>query len=190
MCTCAAPRVLLERWVYFRVVSGRLNYCSALCTCCARALQKHPSRHPRAQQPPLGRDYPLRLLGAHLDAPALLYVDPTQSSKIGKVRGLQWHNLPRESKGSREKKIDQGGRGRTRRGEGLMGTTAYGGKGEGSKWRSANWRLELQNMAFLAAEQTHRDQNTLRCHTTILKTEGNIFKHSQESGRPIPPCTS
>ena len=32
-------------------------------------------------------------------APALLYVDPTQSTETRIVRGLGWHNLPRERKG-------------------------------------------------------------------------------------------
>ena len=32
-------------------------------------------------------------------AVALLRVDPTQSSETGTVRGLRWHNLPREGEG-------------------------------------------------------------------------------------------
>ena len=78
---------------------------------------------------PLGRTWPT----ARAVAPLL--VDPTQGSETGKVRGLCWHNPPRERKGSREGKIGQGGRGRT---QGVRGTTAYGGKGSRASGRQGD----------------------------------------------------
>ena len=105
---------------------------------------------------PLGRTWPTA------KAFAFLCVDLTQRSETGQVRGLRWHNRPREwegkewceadghcglrrerpregkgkGKGRREGRLGQGGRGRSKGGEKPMGTTAYGGKG--SKGRAAN----------------------------------------------------
>ena len=49
--------------------------------------------------PPAGRGCPLGRRWPTARAVTLLRVDPTQSSERGTVRGLRWHNLPRERKG-------------------------------------------------------------------------------------------
>ena len=64
------------------------------------------SGHPRAHQPPLGRGTSPPAWDGRLDAPgqrqkafAFLCVDSTQRSETGQVRGLRWHNRPREREG-------------------------------------------------------------------------------------------
>ena len=63
-------------------------------------------------------------------AVALLRVDPTRSSETGTVRGLRWHNLPRERKGVWGGEDGPGrGTGRAQGDERPTDTTAHGGGG-------------------------------------------------------------
>ena len=100
--------------------------------------------------PPPPTPVPLKW-GVHSDAPGQRR-GPLPSSvwtETGTVRGLRWHNLPREREGvwGGEDRPDRG-RGRARGGERPMGTAAYGGrgfKGKGSgKWREADSCRRLQ----------------------------------------------
>ena len=112
---------------------------------------------------PLGRSWP------KAKAFAFLCVDSTQRSETGQVRGLRWHNRPREREGKecgeadghvglqrerpREGKGEGRGKVRARRKRKVKGWWEADGhhrlwrervQGKGSEWRSASRRRQLQ----------------------------------------------
>ena len=132
---------------------------------CPRRGNDPASGHPRAHQPPLGRgtsppawDGRLNSPGQrrrHLPSSAWTRCKEVKQGKSGGSVGTtdQGYGKGRsvvrpmgtaayggkgqgKGKGSREGRLGQGGRGRSKDGDKPMGTTAYGGKG--SKGRAAN----------------------------------------------------
>ena len=68
--------------------------------CCPMVTLGHRGTVLNQSELPFGRTWPTAMVVA------LLCVDPPQSHETGTVRGLRWHNLPRERKGK------EGGKGR------------------------------------------------------------------------------
>ena len=96
---------------------------------CPRRGNDPASGYPRAHQPPLGRyltaglGWPLGRTWPTAKAFAFLCVDSTQRSETGQVRGLRWHNRPREREGKECGEADGHG--------GLQRERPREGKGEG-----------------------------------------------------------
>ena len=149
---------------------------------CPRRGNDPASGHPRAHQPPLGRGTSPPAWDGRLDAPGQRRRHLPSSAwtrrrevKQGKSGGSvgttdqgkgKGRSVVRpmgtvayrgkgqgKGKGRGEGRLGQGGRGRSKGGEKLMGTTAYGGKG--SKGRAAN------GDRLVGAARCRRDHHTM-----------------------------
>ena len=114
--------------------------------CCVPPLGKRPRKWP-SQGPPAavgeryltaGLGWPLGRTWPTAKACALLCVDSTQRSETGQVRGLRWHNRPREREGKECGEAD-GHRGLRRerprdRKEQGKGTFGVGRKRKVTRW--------------------------------------------------------
>ena len=163
---------------------------------CPRRGNDPASGHPRAHQPPLGRGTSPPAWDGHLDAPGQrrrhlpssvwtrrrevkqgksgCSVGTTDQGK-GKGRSVvrPMNTVAYRGKGQGagkgrgEGRLGQGGRVRTKGGEKLMGTTAYGGKG--SKGRAANGDRPV------GAASCRRDHDTMEsCQNPRLAVTSSI----------------
>ena len=135
--------------------------------------------HPPLARPAMG--CPLGRLWPTARAIALLRVDPTQSSETGTVRGLRWHNRPRETKGVRRRvRIGQAGRGRARGDERPMGAAACGGRGFKESERVSGERP-------IGAASCRQQCNQASCQHPPSAPQ---HRHSTDTHQPPPPKTT